>query len=203
MTSALFLDRDGVINAKASEGSYITDWTQFHFLPGVPEALSEVRARAPDTVIVIVTNQRGIARGLVTSDVVDEIHARMRDELRAKGADVDTVEVCPHEEGTCECRKPGLGLFLRAMAGCPSIEPSASVVVGDSIADMTAGFELGARTCLVGPGSRRAEVRQKSRDRGVRIDLEAGSLPELVFDGRFLEWIGAPASIAWQGPTRS
>jgi D-glycero-D-manno-heptose 1,7-bisphosphate phosphatase len=188
---ALFLDRDGVINAKAPEGRYVTDWADFHFLPGVPEALARIRALAPNAVVIIVTNQRGIARGMVASETVDDIHARMRDQLRAIGADVDAVEVCPHEAGTCECRKPGLGLFRRAMADFPSIAASASVVVGDSISDVMAGYRLGARTCLVGTQSRRHDVRREAHERGARIDLEADSLADLVADGRFLDWIGA------------
>jgi D-glycero-D-manno-heptose 1,7-bisphosphate phosphatase len=191
MTTALFLDRDGVINAKAPEGRYITDWTDFHFLPGVPEALARIRAEAPDAVLIIVTNQRGIARGKVTSETVDDIHVRMRDHLRMSGVEIDGVEVCPHESGNCECRKPALGLFLRAMADFPSIEPSASVVVGDSLADVLAGFRLGARTCLVGPSGRRTAVRREARERGARIDLEAASLADLVADARFLGWVGA------------
>ena len=122
MSVGLFLDRDGVINAKAPEGRYITDWADFQFLPGVVGALARIRDVAPDAVVVVVTNQRGVARGAVASATVDDIHARMRDQLRAAGADVDAIEVCPHETGTCDCRKPALGLFRRAMADFPSID---------------------------------------------------------------------------------
>jgi D-glycero-D-manno-heptose 1,7-bisphosphate phosphatase len=189
VTSALFLDRDGVINVKPPEGAYVADWEQFEFLPGVPEALAEVRSMAPEAVIVVVTNQRGIALGRMTSDAVNDIHRRMRDRLQAVGGDVDAVEVCPHETGACDCRKPALGLFERALADFPSIDPDAMVVVGDSLADIQAGFRLGARTCLVGPPSRRVQVLREAGDAAVRLDLEADSLVDLVADPRFRAWI--------------
>jgi D-glycero-D-manno-heptose 1,7-bisphosphate phosphatase len=189
MSAALFLDRDGVINVKPPEGAYVADWEQFEFLPGVPEALAQIRTRAPGTVIVVVTNQRGIALGTMSSDTVDEIHIRMRERLQAAGGSVDAVEVCPHAAGACDCRKPGLGLFMRALADLPSIDREAMVVVGDSYADIEAGFRLGARTCLVGPAARRLQVRREAREDAVRVDLEADSLADLVADPRFLAWI--------------
>ncbi len=187
MTAALFLDRDGVINEKAPEGRYITRAADFRFIPGVPEAIAELRTRVPELRIVVVTNQRGIARGLVTAETVDEINAAMRAGFRAVGADVDAVEVCPHEIGTCDCRKPQLGLFLRAIEAMPEIEVSESVVVGDSTADLEAGFRLGARTCLIGDPDLRARVRHDAAERGVPIYLEGPSLFALVADGSLVE----------------
>jgi len=199
VSSALFLDRDGVINEKAPEGGYITRPDDFHFLPGVPQAIAELRARVPDVRIVVVTNQRGIARGLVSRETVDEIHAAMRAGLRTAAGDVDAIEVCPHEIGVCDCRKPGLGLFLRALEQFPEIDTSASVVVGDSTADLEAGFLLGARTCLVGDAGRRARVRHEAAERHVRIDLEGASLAELVAGGTLIEWLSQGAHVSGAG----
>jgi D-glycero-D-manno-heptose 1,7-bisphosphate phosphatase len=189
VSSALFLDRDGVINEKAPEGHYVTSAARFHMLPGVPQAIAELRARLPDVRIVVVTNQRGVARGEISREALDEIHLAMRTELRAAGGDVDAIEVCPHEIGVCDCRKPGLGLFLRAIEQFPDIDTAASVVVGDSTADLEAGFHLGARTCLVGEAGRRARVRREAAERQVRIDLEGASLPELVAGGTLVDWL--------------
>jgi D-glycero-D-manno-heptose 1,7-bisphosphate phosphatase len=194
--SALFLDLDGVINEKAPEGQYLTSPADFHMLPGVPQAIAELRIRVPDVRIVVVTDQRGSARDEVKRETLDEIHAAMRAELRAAGGDVDAIEVCPHEIGVCDCRKPGLGLFLRAIEQFPDIDTAASVVVGDSTADLEAGFHLGARTCLAGEAGRRARVRHEAAERQVRVDFEAESLPELVAGGTLVEWFsqGANAS---------
>jgi len=193
VSSALFLDRDGVINEKAPEGQYITCAADFHMLPGVPQAIAELRVRVPGVRIVVVTNQRGVAREEVSRETLDEIHTAMRAKLRAVGGDVDSIEVCPHEIGACDCRKPGLGLFLRAIERFPDIDTAASVVVGDSTADLEAGFHLGARTCLVGNPERRARVRHEAAERQVRVDLEGASLPELVAGGTLVEWLSQGA----------
>ncbi len=156
------------------------------------DALAELRILAPLVRIVVVTNQRGVATGAMPAGAVDEIHDRMRRTLRAAGADVDAVEVCPHETGTCDCRKPALGLFRRAMERWPDIDPTASVVVGDSAADLLAGTRLGARTCLVGDAGRRARVRAEAMALGARIDSEADSLADLVTTGPLVAWLSSP-----------
>lgn len=64
--------------------------------------------------VIIVTNQRGVARGLMTLADVEDIHSHMQECLKRNGAHVDGIYICPHEEGTCRCRKPDIGLFLQA-----------------------------------------------------------------------------------------
>lgn len=189
MAGILFLDRDGVLNARAPEGAYVTDAADFHVLPGVPEAVAELRRALPDVPIAVVTNQRGIARGQVTAAMVDTLHGQLRMQLRAAGGDVDTIAVCPHEIDTCDCRKPALGMFLRVLSLHPGHQAAASAVVGDSLSDLEAGDRLGARTFLVGDATDRAAVRDAARARGVRVDEEAASLPELVADGRLVAWL--------------
>jgi D-glycero-D-manno-heptose 1,7-bisphosphate phosphatase len=139
---AAFLDRDGTINVKVPDHEYVTSPAEFHYLPGAEEAirlLADTGWR-----VVVVTNQRGIALGRMTSETVDRIH-RVLMELP-----VAAVYVCPHEKGTCECRKPGTGLFLQAQRGFPEIEFARSVVIGDAPSDIAAGEALGCRTILVG-----------------------------------------------------
>lgn len=140
-----FLDRDGTINEKApgGSGSYVTSWEQFRFLPGAIEAMELLRAAGWR--VVVVTNQRGIALGTMTRAQVDEIHRRM-----GVLAPVDAVYVCPHDNGECDCRKPGVGLFRRAQHNDPGIDFAHSVVFGDSKSDIEAGERLGARTVQVG-----------------------------------------------------
>jgi D-glycero-D-manno-heptose 1,7-bisphosphate phosphatase len=148
----VFLDRDGVINRKLPEGCYVTRWEEFEFLPGAVEALA--RLKADGTRLVVVTNQRGVARGAMTLGEVDEIHRRMQEVLATSGASVDAIYVCPHQEGTCDCRKPQLGLFRQAMADDPAIELAAAVLIGDSASDVRAANDLGVDAYLVGDDNR-------------------------------------------------
>jgi D-glycero-D-manno-heptose 1,7-bisphosphate phosphatase len=192
---ALFLDRDGVLNVKAPEGAYVADHAGFRLLPGVPEALATLRATLPGLRIVVVTNQRGIARGLVRAVTVDAIHGTMRAQLAATGGDVDAVMVCPHDLDACDCRKPRPGLLRQALARFPDIDLAASAMVGDSLADLEAGCSVGAHAYLVGEPERRARVRQAALERGVAIAAEADSLPQLLAAGALLDRLrmSAPA----------
>jgi D-glycero-D-manno-heptose 1,7-bisphosphate phosphatase len=163
----VFLDRDGTLNVKAPEGEYVTSWEQFTFLPGAPEA---VRLLAEHGVRVIVaTNQRGIARGQMTEDDLLEIHRRMLDELDAAGGNVAGIYHCPHDAGACECRKPGVGMFLAAQRDFPDIRFERSTVVGDSGSDMLAARRIGAAPVFLGDAADLAETD------GIR--REAGLLP--------------------------
>ncbi len=154
--SALFLDRDGVINRKLPEDHYVRAWSEFAFLPGALEALAELAERFSP--IVIVTNQRGIARGFMTLEDLEAIHSRMLTEIAAAGGRIDAIYVCPHDRGMCDCRKPLPGLFLQARRDRPEIDFAESVMVGDSLSDLLPAFELGMHPVLVANGSRRLEV---------------------------------------------
>ena len=146
--TTVFLDRDGVINRKMPAGAYVERWEQFEFLPGAIEALSLLRGAAIRTVVV--TNQRGVALGRMTIADVDDIHGRMQTALAASAAQCDAVLVCPHDEGSCGCRKPGLGLFVQAQALIPEIDLDRAAVVGDSATDLIAANRLGCPSFLVG-----------------------------------------------------
>ena len=138
---AAFLDRDGTINRKAPEGEYVTGPDEFEFLPGAEQAI-ELLAEAGWRVVVV-TNQRGVALGRMTLDDVAAVNARMA-HLPIAG-----IYVCPHERGTCDCRKPATGLFEQARDGL-GIDFACSVVIGDAPSDIAAGEAIGARTFLVG-----------------------------------------------------
>jgi histidinol-phosphate phosphatase family protein len=143
--TAVFLDRDGVINAKAAEGEYVTSWAQFSFLPGALEGLRELTRL--DVPVVVVTNQRGIARGQMSSADLEDIHARMLEAVEAAGGRIDAIYHCPHEGG-CDCRKPGTGMFERAARDL-GVDLRASAVVGDRSSDMEAAARIGALRVLV------------------------------------------------------
>jgi D-glycero-D-manno-heptose 1,7-bisphosphate phosphatase len=140
---AAFLDRDGTINEKPPEGDYVTKPELFRFLDGAERAVRMLAGG--DWRVLVVTNQRAVALGRMTLDDVDRVNARMA-HLPISG-----VFVCPHERHSCDCRKPGTGLFEQARAAFPEIEFGRSVVIGDAESDMLAGRAIGARTFRVGP----------------------------------------------------
>jgi histidinol-phosphate phosphatase family protein len=144
--TAVFLDRDGVINRKAPEGDYVTSWERFEFLPDALEGL-RMLAASPLS-IAVVTNQRGVALGRMTVEQVEEIHDRMRAEVQAAGGRIDVIRYCPHDRG-CRCRKPEVGMFEDA-ASALGIRLSDTAVVGDRASDMLAAERIGALRVLVG-----------------------------------------------------
>ena len=180
MTVAIFLDRDGVLNVKAPEGRYITGWGQFELLPGVAAALRELRRRDPDARLIVVTNQRGVARGLINATSLEDIHRRMSVELSKVGVALDGIYVCPHEAESCDCRKPEPGLLRQALADFPEIEPERSALIGDSLADLEAAQRFTCAAYLIGPPDRRRVVMAGAASRGVPVAGEAASLSALL-----------------------
>ncbi len=143
MHKTVFLDRDGLINQQAPEHDYIKSWGEFHFLPGVAEAIR--RLNDAGYLVLVVTNQRGVARGMMRMSAVNKIHQAMCRALDEAGAHIEKVYVCPHESGTCNCRKPDIGLFLQAEQDF-KIDKQHSWMVGDSDSDVEAGRRYGVRT---------------------------------------------------------
>ena len=170
----VFLDRDGVINRKLPEGDYVKRWEEFEFLPRVPEALRLLKEAGIR--VIIVTNQRGIARGLMAERDLEEIHKRMLAELARFQASVDAIYYCPHEEGECDCRKPRVGLFRQAQKDFPDIDFASSAVIGDSLKDMEAGTQLGCFTVLIANGARKETLCNEAIAKGIRIDAVVSSL---------------------------
>ena len=107
--TTVFLDRDGVINKKMPEGRYVTRWEEFELLPGVVEAIDRLnRARIR---VLVVSNQRGIAKELYSAEDLRAIHEKFQAELAACGAHIDGFYFCPHDKNACDCRKPLPGMF--------------------------------------------------------------------------------------------
>jgi D-glycero-D-manno-heptose 1,7-bisphosphate phosphatase len=144
----VFLDRDGVINRRLP-GAYVRTWAEFEFLPGAKEALC--RLTAAGLRLIVITNQRGIARGLMTEADLRDIHTRMLAELEPAGARIAAIYYCPHDKGECDCRKPEPGMIRQAQRDYPALDPARSVLIGDSLSDMEAGRRAGCRTLLVSP----------------------------------------------------
>jgi D-glycero-D-manno-heptose 1,7-bisphosphate phosphatase len=144
MNKAAFLDRDGVINRKAPKGEYITRWEQMEFLPGVPDAIAQFHQAG--FLVIVITNQRCVAKGQITIPELESLHLRMLDHLASAGAPIDAVYYCPHEkQPVCDCRKPAPGM-LQTAAREHAIDLAASWMIGDSDIDIEAGKNAGCRT---------------------------------------------------------
>ncbi len=172
MKRAAFLDRDGVINRKLPEGQYVTRWEEMVFLPGVPAAISLLTQAG--FCVLTVSNQRCVAKGLLTASELESIHSRMCRELAANGAVITEVYYCPHEEQPpCSCRKPSPGMLFRAALE-HEIDLSASWMIGDSEIDIQAGRSAGCRTVRIVRGG------DGVRGGGGGADLLAPSLLDAV-----------------------
>jgi D-glycero-D-manno-heptose 1,7-bisphosphate phosphatase len=143
----VFLDRDGVLNRKMPEGVYVSDWAQFEWLPGAVEAVA--RMKHAGLTVIVVSNQRGIALGRLTTMQLERIHENMQDHLARNDAQLDAIYYCPHDHGECYCRKPGPGLFEQAFKRFPEANATNSVVIGDSLSDIQAGEQLGMKTIFI------------------------------------------------------
>lgn len=170
---SVFLDRDGVIN-RGIAGGYVMSWKEFEFLPGAKDALARLCASGLRPFIV--TNQSGVARGRLSQAQLDDVHRRMLAELGQANVRIDGIYVCVHDDGECPCRKPQVGLFLRAQEEFPDIEFASSVVIGDSLSDMEAGTRLGCWTILITQAVQPDIVLEEARRRGIVVDRVAESL---------------------------
>ncbi|OQX54598.1 MAG: hypothetical protein B5M48_00605 [Candidatus Omnitrophica bacterium 4484_213] len=123
MQKILFLDRDGVINRYPGERKFVTRWEEFHFLPNALKAIRRLTEEGYE--IKVISNQSGIAKGIYSQESLNEITRRMIEEVKREGGKME-VYYCPHrEEDGCDCRKPKIGLFLKATQG-KEVDPSIS-----------------------------------------------------------------------------
>lgn len=159
---AVLLDRDGTLNR---EVDYLADPDRFELLPGVGPGLR--RLADAGFALVVVTNQSGVARGLLDEGTLDRIHRRMAEDLRPHGVALDLVLHCPHHpslgagyfRGDCSCRKPRPGMLLEAAARL-DLDLDRSWCVGDSRRDLEAAAAVGARSILVRTGKGAEEERR-------------------------------------------
>lgn len=145
--ATVFLDRDGTINVKAPEGAYITRPDELVLLPGAAGAVRRLNEAGIE--VVVVTNQRGIARGIMSEADYEAVTGALAKMLAEHGASWRAVFHCPHEYGACDCRKPAPGLIDRARAELPDLDLDGAVLIGDSESDVEAGKRAGLRTVLL------------------------------------------------------
>ncbi|MFN8243458.1 MAG: HAD family hydrolase [Ferruginibacter sp.] len=152
----LFLDRDGVINHEKHK-DYIHTWEEFRFYEGAKEAFA-VFARSFHR-IIIVTNQRGVGKGITKLTDLEEIHWRLHDAVKSSGGRIDAVYYCPDLDDSSPNRKPNPGMGLQALKDFPDIEPDKVIMVGNTMSDMLFGRNLGAKTVFL--PTTRPEVNQQ------------------------------------------
>jgi D-glycero-D-manno-heptose 1,7-bisphosphate phosphatase len=144
-----FLDRDGTINEKAPEGDYVKGPAELALLPGAAAAIRRLNDAGISAIVV--TNQRGLALGLMSESDLEAVHFELAARLGAvAGAHIDAFFYCPHEIGECDCRKPGPGMFRQARARFPWIELERSAMIGDGPSDVEAGRQLKMATLQIG-----------------------------------------------------
>lgn len=168
----LFLDRDGVINEE-KYNDYVHTWKQFRFYEGVPETmgyLSKIFGR-----LIVVTNQRGVGRGLTKLEDLHIIHANMEDAVRKAGGKIDAVFYCSDMEDDSPYRKPNPGMGLAACRQFPDITLSRSLMVGNSMSDMEFGRNLGCHYNVF-----LSTTRHDTDPEDLRIDAIFPSLPLLA-----------------------
>ncbi len=148
---AVFLDRDGTVNV---EKEYLHRPDEFEFIPGAEEAIRILREAG--FLVVVVTNQSGVARGYFDEASVERLHQHMDALLADAGTGVNAYYFCPHHPdsgtgrylGDCSCRKPLPGMLLQAAAEL-GIDLVESWMIGDKLVDLEAGQAAGCRTALV------------------------------------------------------
>jgi D-glycero-D-manno-heptose 1,7-bisphosphate phosphatase len=145
MNKAIFLDRDGVINKDVL--NYTWRINDFEFLPGVFKACKTLIKK--DYLLVVITNQGGIAKGLYSHKDLEKLHNYMLKRFNEEGISITEIYYCPHHDSTgkCLCRKPGSLLVEKALARY-EIDPSASFFIGDRDRDVIAGESAGVKGIL-------------------------------------------------------
>lgn len=139
---SLFLDRDGVINYE-KENDYIYHWDEFRFYPGVTEAVSLLSKKFKK--IIIVSNQRGVGKGLMTEEALQTMHERMVAAFENAGGRIDGIYYCTSVDPKAGCRKPNPGMAIQAAEEQP-LDLSRTIMVGNKISDMKFGRNAGTAT---------------------------------------------------------
>lgn len=152
MKPAALIDRDGTINVNTHHLNRVED---LQLIPGAGEAIA--RLNQADWPVIVITNQSAIARGILTESGLSDIHTELKSQLASFNASIDAIYHCPHhpdfgDHTICDCRKPEPGMILRASIE-QNIDLAGSIMIGDNITDVQAGWQAGCRSALVRTGS--------------------------------------------------
>ena len=143
----IFLDRDGTLNERAPKACYIEKPEDFIWLPGAKKAVK--RLKDAGYFIILISNQAGIARGVMTEEDLQKIHEKMQADLKAEGACIDAIYYCPHGwDDDCSCRKPKPGMLYQAQKDY-SFDLTKCVMIGDDERDVETAENAGISGILV------------------------------------------------------
>ncbi len=171
----VYLDRDGTLNF---DPGYLNQPEQLRLLPGVGQAVARLNRAGFKTVVL--SNQSGLARGLITQAQLDAIHLRLCELLAEDGARLDGIFICPHHpDEACACRKPAPGLVLRAQREL-GLAPERAIVIGDKASDVGLARHIGATAVFVSSGHHPEEERARMADQGLVPDFTAHDLAGAV-----------------------
>ncbi|HOJ49759.1 MAG TPA: HAD family hydrolase [Spirochaetota bacterium] len=146
--NTIFIDRDGVIN-KRLIGDYVKNINEFEFLDGVIEAIRILKKNGYR--VIIITNQQGIGKGLMTLEDLEKIHSFMMKKIKEGGGDIDRIYFCPHlETDNCNCRKPKTGMIDQALKDYPDIKKEDCFMIGDTKSDIELAKNAGLKSILIG-----------------------------------------------------
>ena len=171
-TKAIFLDRDGTINIEKNYLFKIEDW---EWIPGAIDALRLLNSRG--YLLVVVSNQAGIARGKYSSEDVNKLHQFVQNELSSVQVKIDAFYYCPHHPqftGSCCCRKPEPGMLRQAVCDL-NVDLESSWLIGDKLSDVDTADVLGINSILVETGHGRNEVQFCKKNQIVSADILAAS----------------------------
>jgi D-glycero-D-manno-heptose 1,7-bisphosphate phosphatase len=180
MRPAIFLDRDGTLNVDVG---YLHALEQLELFPWTVDALRLLKRAG--FALVVVTNQSGVAAGLIDEAFIDVAHLELQRRLEAEGAGIDRYYSCPHHPNgavekfriECRCRKPGPGMIEDAVRDL-GIDPARSWVIGDKWLDVQLGQAVGARSILVRTGWGR--LQEAKRPQGQHVDAVCDNLMHAV-----------------------
>ena len=145
MTKAIFLDRDGVINKERKD--YVKSIEEFQILDGVLESIKMLKEKG--FVVIVITNQSAINRGLVTIETLNKIHNYFQKFLKENNTFVDDFYFCPHRpDENCQCRKPNPGMLIKAVRDY-DIDMNQSFMIGNSLTDVQAAQKAGCKGILL------------------------------------------------------
>jgi histidinol-phosphate phosphatase family protein len=166
----VFIDRDGTIIV---EKDFIKSLDEIQFIPGSVEAIKNLKVLGYK--IIVVSNQSGIGRGILTEKMVKEVNDSFIHQLRERGTPIDALYYCPHSpEDDCDCRKPETGMIRRAVTE-HKLNLDNAVVIGDKLSDIEMGRRIGAKSILVLTGYGKKE-QEKLRNATIKPDFIANDL---------------------------
>lgn len=180
LPGAVFLDRDGTV---MEDAHYIKSPADVRLLPGAAAAVRRINeAGIP---VIIVTNQSGIARGIITVKDYEAVRSRLESLLGAEGAHIDASYYCPHLPGdppTCNCRKPGTALFEQAISDF-RLDPAGVAYIGDRARDVTVSTKLGGRGIMIASPVTSDDDRRQAQENGIETAVDLSEAVDMLLGG--------------------